>query len=83
MQKFKEEVADFFVPTARCFKGFSILLVIWGCASLLICALVPTIIKVHNPLPNSMNTDFGGKNNTGGNIEPLAAAFASGRQALI
>lgn len=51
MQRFSDEVKEFFVPTARCFKGFSILLLIWGCASLLICGLVPTIIKVHNPVP--------------------------------
>jgi hypothetical protein len=80
MQKISEELREFFLePTARCFKGFSILLMIWGCASLLICALVPTIIKVHNPLPNSKYTDFGGDNgngNNGGAIDPLTTSFA-------
>jgi len=51
MQKFQDEVKELFRPTTRCFKGFSILLTIWGIASLLICGIVPTIILVHNPLP--------------------------------
>jgi len=52
MNRVQKEIQEFYEPTARCFKGFSILLLIWGCASLLISALVPTIILVHNPLPN-------------------------------
>ena len=73
MHRVQEELKELFVPTARCFKGFSILLLIWGVASLLICGLVPTIIKVHNPLPatnNGENGDLGIE----GNIEPLLAA---------
>lgn len=58
MHRVADEVKEFFVPTARCFKGFSILLAIWGCASLLICGLVPSIILVHNPLPKSQQ--YGG-----------------------
>ena len=50
MQRAQEELKELFRPTARCFKGFSILLLIWGVASLILCALVPTIILVHNPI---------------------------------
>ena len=54
MQRAKEELKELFRPTARCFKGFTILLLIWGVASLLICALVPTIILLHNKLPQGI-----------------------------
>ena len=50
MQRAQEELKELFRPTAKCFKGFTILMLIWGLASLLICALVPTIILVHNPI---------------------------------
>ena len=47
MQKLSEEWEELKKPTAKCFKGFAILLTIWGIATLLICALVPTIIFTH------------------------------------
>jgi hypothetical protein len=77
MRRVKEEFSEFFKPTARCFKGFAILLFIWGVASLLISALVPTIVLVHNPLINQKNQDFG---NGGDVIDPLilASQFTSG-----
>jgi len=53
MQRIQKELKEFADPTARCFKGFSILLAIWGFASLLLCALVPAIIFVHNPVPTT------------------------------
>ena len=72
MQRVQEEFKEFFKPTARCFKGFTILLAIWGLASLAICGLVPTIIKVHNPLPNSQkNSEFGGGSGGDVHIDPL------------
>ena len=53
MQRIQKELKEFADPTARCFKGFSILLAIWGFASLLLCGLVPAIIFVHNPVPTT------------------------------
>jgi hypothetical protein len=53
MQRIQKELKEFADPTARCFKGFSILLAIWGFASLLLCGLVPSIIFVHNPVPTT------------------------------
>lgn len=47
MQAFRQELIELKKPTARCFKGISILMGIWAIASLLICALVPTIIFAH------------------------------------
>eukprot|EP00347_Sterkiella_histriomuscorum_P006950 403350818 len=43
----RSEFQELKKPTARCFKGFAILLFIWGTASLLICGLVPAIIIAH------------------------------------
>ena len=74
MQRVADEVKEFFVPTARCFKGFSILLAIWGCASLLICGLVPSIILVHNPLPKSQYGGDFGEGQKGG-VDPIVAAY--------
>ena len=34
-------------PTARCFKGLSILFALWGGAALLISIMSPTIIIIH------------------------------------
>lgn len=47
MEVIRREVKELFIPTARCFKGMGILFFIWGIATLLICALVPTIIFSH------------------------------------
>jgi hypothetical protein len=74
MQRLADEVKEFFVPTARCFKGFSIMLAIWGCASLLICGLVPSIILVHNPLPKSQYGGDFGEGQKGG-VDPIVAAY--------
>jgi hypothetical protein len=57
MQRIQKELKEFADPTARCFKGFSILLAIWGFASLLLCGLVPSIIFVHNPVPTTDPTN--------------------------
>ncbi len=70
MQSFTKEL---FRPTARCFKGFTVLLTIWGVASLLICGLVPSIILVHNPLPGQ-TTEYGG--GSGGQVEYIDPMFA-------
>lgn len=72
MQRVQDELKEFFDPTARCFKGFSILLAIWGIASLLICGLVPTIILVHNPLPTQYTYL-----NTTSNIQPVVSMSSS------
>lgn len=47
MEVIGREAKELFSPTAKCFKGMSILFAIWAVASLLICALVPTIIFIH------------------------------------
>lgn len=47
MEVIKREARELFSPTAKCFKGMSILFMIWGVATLLICGLVPTIIFIH------------------------------------
>ena len=47
MDVIRREAKELVKPTARCFKGLSILLAIWGVASLLICGLVPQIIFTH------------------------------------
>jgi hypothetical protein len=74
MQKFQDELKELFRPTTKCFKGFSILLTIWGLASLLICGIVPTIILVHNPLPGQANFIDSGNNGQGELIDPLIMA---------
>ena len=59
MEVLKREIKELFIPTARCFKGMAILFFIWGAASLLICALVPTIIfnslEMYPPTPAIQN----------------------------
>lgn len=73
MRRVKEEINEFLNPTARCFKGFAILLFIWGAASLVLSALVPTIILVHNPLTNNNNDINNGVNV----IDPLVLVTSS------
>ena len=47
MQRVNKEVKEFFKPTARCYKGLTILCFIWSFALFLICALVPTLINTY------------------------------------
>jgi hypothetical protein len=53
MEVVRRELRELFKPTARCYKGFAILLAIWALGSLLICALVPPIIFAHLDLLES------------------------------
>jgi hypothetical protein len=47
METIHREAKELFTPTARGFKGMTILFGIWGVACLLICGLVPQIIFTH------------------------------------
>jgi len=78
MQIFLDEAKELLRPSARCFKGFSILLTIWGIASLLICGIVPTIILVHNPLTGAPSSAYG-ELPTGEYNDPLVMTAASNR----
>jgi hypothetical protein len=53
-----KDLKDLSKPSARCYKGLSILTAIWGFGTLVICAIVPALIFKHMDTVHEVTTTF-------------------------